>query len=45
MNRKDFLSVSDLDAARLHTLLNSAIELKAAGWSTLLNEKAIALLF
>ena len=45
MKTKDFLSVADLDSDDLTALMNNAIELKAAGWSSLLSEKAIALLF
>jgi ornithine carbamoyltransferase len=45
VNSKDFLSITDLDAGDLSLLINRAVELKAAGWSTLLNEKAIVLVF
>jgi ornithine carbamoyltransferase len=42
---KDFLSMADLDSQDLNSLLSRAIELKGGGWSTLLSEKTIALLF
>jgi ornithine carbamoyltransferase len=45
LKTKDFLSVADLDPEDFHSLMNRAIELKAAGWSSLLSEKAIALVF
>jgi ornithine carbamoyltransferase len=45
LNSKDFLSITDLDTGDLRSLIDRAVELKAAGWITLLNEKAIALVF
>jgi len=45
LSSKDFLSISNLDSQRLYSLITSAVELKAEGWSSLLSEKTIALLF
>jgi ornithine carbamoyltransferase len=45
LSKKDFLSIADLDSERLNSLITRAVELKAEGWSSLLNEKAIVLLF
>lgn len=45
MNSKDFLSVTDLEPDDLSELIDRAVDLKSAGWSTLLNEKAIVLVF
>jgi ornithine carbamoyltransferase len=45
MQTKDFLSVADLSDTDLQLLLNDAIELKSAGWNTVLSDKTLALLF
>jgi ornithine carbamoyltransferase len=45
VNSKDFLSITDLTPGDLRSLLSLATELKAGGWSSLLGEKAVALLF
>jgi ornithine carbamoyltransferase len=45
LNSKDFLSIADLDSAEIRRLLDSAVAMKAEGWSTLLSEKVLALLF
>ncbi|MFC2122608.1 ornithine carbamoyltransferase [Bacteroidota bacterium] len=42
---KDLLSVSDLDSEDVWHLISEAIEMKAGGWSTLLDRKVLALLF
>ncbi len=45
MNNKDFLSISDLTPERLRTLITRAINMKEEGWSTLLTEKVLVLMF
>ncbi len=45
MRGKDLLSVSDLSSHDIQVLITSAIELKAAGWSSLLSEKVLAIMF
>jgi len=45
LSKKDFLSITDLDSQRLLSLITRAVDLKAEGWSSMLSEKAIALLF
>jgi ornithine carbamoyltransferase len=45
MQTKDFLSVADLSDTDLQLLLNDAIELKSAGWNTVLSDKTLALVF
>jgi len=45
LSNKDFLSIADLDSQRLRSLITSAVDLKAEGWSSMLSEKAIVLLF
>ncbi len=45
MKGKDLLSVSDLSREDIRLLIANAIDLKAKGWSTLLDEKVLALLF
>jgi ornithine carbamoyltransferase len=42
---KDFLSIADIDSGDIQRLINSAIEMKAGGWSSMLSEKVLALLF
>ena len=45
MKGKDLLSVSDLDSEDVWHLISEAMEMKAGGWSTLLDRKVLALLF
>ena len=45
MQTKDFLSVAYLSDTDLHLLLNDAVELKSAGWNTVLSDKTLALVF
>lgn len=45
MKGKDFLSISDLSRDDIQRLLTSAIDMKARGWSSLLSEKVLALMF
>ena len=45
MKSKDFLSISDLTSERMRTLIVNAAAMKAEGWSSLLSEKVLALLF
>jgi len=45
LNSKDFISISDLTAGDIKRLISSALDMKAMGWSTMLNEKVLALLF
>jgi ornithine carbamoyltransferase len=45
LKSKDFLSISDLTRESIRTLIQSAIGMKADGWSNLLSEKVLVLLF
>jgi ornithine carbamoyltransferase len=45
LKSKDFLSISDLSAEDIRRLISAAIALKAEGWSNMLSEKILALLF
>jgi len=45
LKSKDFLSISDLTSERLRTLIVNAAALKNEGWSSLLSEKVLTLLF
>ncbi|MFC2020898.1 ornithine carbamoyltransferase [Chloroflexota bacterium] len=45
MKGKDFLSISDLSADGIHTLISDAIESKDSGWLPLLERKILAILF
>ncbi|MFC2066899.1 ornithine carbamoyltransferase [Chloroflexota bacterium] len=45
MKGKDLLSVSDLSGEDILLLIENAIDMKAEGWSSLLGEKVLALLF
>lgn len=45
MKSKDFLSISDLTRERIRTLISSAVAMKGGGWSSLLSEKILVLLF
>jgi ornithine carbamoyltransferase len=45
LKRKDFLSISDLSADDIHSLISDAIDMKDRGWSSLLERKTLALLF
>jgi len=42
---KDLLSISDLSSEDIRLLISDAVDLKAAGWSSLLSGKTLALLF
>jgi ornithine carbamoyltransferase len=42
---KDFLSITDLTPEDIKRLISGAIDMKARGWSSLLGEKVLALLF
>jgi len=45
LNAKDFLSIADLNSAEIHRLLDSAAAMKAEGWSNLLSDKILVLMF
>ncbi len=45
MKSKDFLSISDLSSESLRTLIANAAAMKAEGWSSLLSQKTLVLLF
>ncbi|MDD5127155.1 MAG: ornithine carbamoyltransferase [Dehalococcoidales bacterium] len=45
MKGKDLLSVADLTGEDIRLLISNAVEMKAEGWSTLLSEKVLALVF
>ena len=45
MKGKDLLSVSDLSSEDIRLLISDAIDMKAEGWLSLLDEKIIALMF
>ncbi|MDD4859224.1 MAG: ornithine carbamoyltransferase [Dehalococcoidales bacterium] len=45
MKGKDFLSVADLSSEDIRLIISNAIEMKAEGWSTLLSEKVLVLVF
>ena len=45
MQGKDFLSISDLTPEGIRALISAAVAMKARGWSSLLSEKILALLF
>jgi ornithine carbamoyltransferase len=45
LKSKDFLSISDLSPERLRTLITRGIDMKTEGWSTLLREKVLVLIF
>ena len=45
MNGKDFLSISDLSPGDIQRLISTAVELKAEGWSSMLSEKTLVLMF
>jgi len=42
---KDLLSVSDLSSEDIRLLISNAADMKAEGWSSLLSEKTLALIF
>jgi len=42
---KDLLSISDLSSKDIHLLISDAVDMKAAGWLSLLSGKTLALLF
>jgi ornithine carbamoyltransferase len=45
LQSKDFLSISDLSPEGIRALISAAVAMKARGWSDLLSEKILALLF
>ena len=45
MKGKDLLSVSDLSGEDIRALISHAVDMKADGWSTLLDQKILAILF
>ncbi len=45
MEGKDFLSISDLTREDIRRLTYNAVAIKAEGWSTLLSEKVLVLMF
>ena len=45
MRGKDLLSVSDLSSEDIQLLISNAIDMKAGGWSSLLDRKILAILF
>ncbi len=45
MKGKDFLSISDLSADDIRSLISDAIDMKDRGWLSLLDRKLLALLF
>jgi ornithine carbamoyltransferase len=45
LKTKDFLSISDLTSESLRTLVANAAAMKVEGWSSLLNQKTLVLLF
>ena len=45
MKGKDLLSVSDLTSKDIRSLISDAVDMKAAGWLSLLSGKTLALLF
>ncbi|MFC1942374.1 ornithine carbamoyltransferase [Chloroflexota bacterium] len=45
LKSKDLLSISDLSRDDIRLLISNAIDIKAGGWSSLLSEKTLVLLF
>jgi ornithine carbamoyltransferase len=45
LKSKDFLSVSDLTRESIRSLIQSAVAMKSGGWSKLLSQKVLVLLF
>ena len=45
MESKDLLSVSDLTRDEIQSLISKAIDLKAQGWTSMLNKKVVVLVF
>ena len=45
MKGKDLLSVSDLSSEDIRLLISDTVDMKAAGWHSVLSEKTLALLF
>jgi len=43
--RKDLLSISDLSSEYIGLLISDAVDMKAEGWSSLLDRKTLALIF
>jgi len=42
---KDLLSIADLSGEEVRSLISSAFDMKAGGWTSLLSEKVLALIF
>lgn len=45
MKGKDLLSISDLTGEDIRLLISDAVDMKAKGWSSLLNSKILAIMF
>jgi len=45
LSGKDLLSVANLGSEDIHSLISDAIDMKAEGWSSLLDRKILALIF
>ncbi len=45
MKGKDLLSITDLSSEDIHLLISDAVDMKAEGWSSLLDRKILALIF
>ena len=45
MKGKDFLSISNLTAEEIHSLISDAVDSKDTGWNNLLEKKTLAILF
>jgi ornithine carbamoyltransferase len=45
LNNKDFLSVADLTGEEIKRIISSAVEMKTEGWTNLLSQKVLVLLF
>jgi len=45
LNSKDFLSISDLTPEDIRRLISNAVIMKTEGWSSLLSEKVLVLMF
>lgn len=45
MKGKDLLSIADLSGEEVRSLISSAFDMKAGGWTSLLSEKVLALIF
>ena len=45
MKGKDLLSIADLSSEDIHQLISDAVDLKAAGWLSMLSGKTLAIMF